>query len=226
MTLTGLVASVTPDRKTSDDQVLNWNATRDGAGITLDWVAARAMEGRVQYANGGTGTSPLTFAGAYDANGPDGHIHVPSGTAIVPTSISATYDAVGTEATMEIIGLASNTGDSSVTGTASTIFSSRVDGGVASNCTATFAVDAAGVTDPNAGNFFEFWRESRPLTDTVATGENDRIGLNFYWNWDVSPPPIIVGAASGSALTIYAASQAGTGFITVSWVEVPSTMFT
>jgi hypothetical protein len=210
-------------RATGDQNYLGVQGTRDGALFTADWYLARAMEGRVFGANVGTGTTPLTFAGAYDANGPDLHVHVPDGTTIIPVSITVVYDAVGTEATMEIIGLASSTGDSSVTGTASTIYNMRVDAPVASLCTVTGAVDAAGVTDPNAGNFIEFWRRQRPLTDTVASGENDRVELRFNWSALVDgPPPIIVGGSSGSALTVYATAQAGTGFITALWVEVPS----
>ena len=223
MTVQGLISGVSPDRITNDGQIINRQGLRDGTARSIDWVTAHSLEGRVFYTNGGVGTTPITFAGAYDANGPDAHIHVPDGTTIIPVSISVTYDALGTEATLEIIALASNTGDSSVTGTASTVYSSRIDAPIATNCTATFAVDAAGVTDPNAGNFFEFWRTSKPLADTVASGENDRASLDFKWDWSVSPPPTIVGGpVSGSALTVYAAAQAGTGFITISWIEVLS----
>ncbi|MEA3484019.1 MAG: hypothetical protein U9R65_18935, partial [Pseudomonadota bacterium] len=76
--------------------------------------------------------------------------------------------------------------------------------------------------DPNAGNFIEFWREQRPLADTVATGENDRQTLKFGWSALQHPAPVIVGTSSGSALAVYGTAQAGTGFITVIWVEVPS----
>ena len=198
---------------------------RDGALVMAPWTLALALEGRVFVANAGTGTSPVTFAGAYDANGPDVHLNVPAGTTILPLYIGVNFDAVGTEATMEIIGLASNTGDASATGTASSIFNMRTDAPRLSGCTFTGAVDAAGVTDPNAGNFYEFWHESRPLTDTVATSENDRIGLVFEWSTarDGLPPVIVGNGAEGSCLVVYAASNAGTGFITVVWAEIPST---
>ena len=172
-------------------------------------------------ANGGVGTTPITFAGAYDADAPDLFLHVPAGTTVIPFSIRVVYDAVGTEATMEIIGLASSTGDSSATGTAVTPKPLRTDnpGSQASLCTATVAVDAAGITDPNAGTFYEFWRFARPLTDTVATTENDRWPLVFTWNAYVDGPPPII---AGGSLSVYAASQAGTGFIIAQWAEVPT----
>jgi len=99
-------------------------------------------------------------------------------------------------------------------------------GAGASACKATAAVDAAGCTDPNAGSYLEFWKFQRPLTDTVASGENDRLPLVFTWSALTSPAPIIAGGASaGSALCVYAASQGGTGFITAMWVEEPSENF-
>ena len=96
-----------------------------------------------------------------------------------------------------------------------------MDAPVASLCTATGAVDAAGVTDPNAGNFIEFWRAGHPLTDTIAAAENDRNEHVYVWSYGTAGyAPVIPGTGS---LTIYAGSQAATGFITVVWVEVPST---
>lgn len=202
-------------------------ATINPLGFTVshDSLLHLAMEGRMFTANSGTATTPVTFAGAYDADGPDFYLRVPNGTTVIPVSLQVTFEAVGTESTMEIIGLASNTGDASVTGTALTVYNNRVDAPRASVCTATGSVDAGGVTDPNAGNFIEFWRRQRPLTDTVASGENDRHELNFTWSvLSDGPPPIIVGnnTAGGSALAVYAASQAGTGFITATWLELPS----
>ena len=219
-----VTGSSTVTRVTSDGANLRVQGTRDGAIFTADWFLARALEGRMFGANAGTGTTPVTFAGAYDADGMDFHLHVPQGTTVIPVSITAVYDAVGTESTMEIIGLASNTGDGSVTGTASTIYNMRMDAPYSSLCTATGAVDAAGATDPNAGNFIEFWRRQRPLTDTVASGENDRHELRFNYSAATEgPPPVIVGSGdSGSCLAVYCTAQAGTGFLTVVWVEVPS----
>ena len=89
-----------------------------------------------------------------------------------------------------------------------------------SNCTAVGSVDGAGVTDPNAGNRVEFWRRGHPLTDTPATTENDRNEHVYEWSaLNVPSVPVIVGAGS---LSVYACAQAGTGFITVIWAEVPS----
>lgn len=216
-----LSATSSVTRVSADQAYLGVQGTRDGAIFTADWFMARALEGRMFSANSGVDTTPATHAGVYDANGPDYHIHVPAGTLIVPCYIGVKYEAIGTESEMEVIALASSTGDSSVTGTGLTIMNMRMDAPVASLCTATGAVAAAGVTDPNAGNFIEFWRAGHPLADTPATGENDRAEHVYEWkSGEMGFAPVIPGAGS---LSVYATGQAATGFITVVWVEVPST---
>mgnify|MGYP001609395776 CR=1 FL=1 len=183
------------------------------------WVA----DGRVFTVNSGTGTAPATFAGAYVATTPDVYVYVPLGTTLIPLKIRVMYEAVGTESTMEIVATASVTGDSTAGGTALTIYPYRLDNPRASVVTAT----AGGtVTSPNSGIFFDFWRKMRPLTDTVATTENDRHELVFEWSALTDIPPYIVGTTAGtggSCLALWAASQAGTGFIEVTWAEIPST---
>jgi len=213
------------------DSYSNWSEGQDrparenrrGELVTANNYQQFVMDGRVFVSNGGSGTTPITFAGAYDADAPDFFLNVPIGITVIPLRVQVIYDAVGTEATMEIIGLYSNTGDSSATGTAGTIMNMRTDNPRVSSCAVTVAVDAAGITDPNAGVFAEFWRYARPLTDTVATTENDRLPLVFDWSaFRDGPAPVIVGNSPGACLAVYAASQAGTGFITVEWVEIPT----
>ena len=176
--------------------------------------------------NGGVASTPVTFAGAYDADAPDMFIHVPSSTGIIPYHIRVVFEAVGTESTMEVIALASTLGDASATitgGAADTPANMLVGSSATSAVTASHGVDAGGITDPHGGTDHEFWRYMRPLTDTVATGENDRNPLVFTWTaFKDGAPPII---QDGGSLSVYAASQAGTGFITVQYAEFLSKDF-
>lgn len=199
-------------------------SNRRGELVTAPTMHQWVADGRVFTVNSGTGTAPATFAGAYVATTPDLYVYVPLGTTIIPLAIRVLYEAVGTESTMEIVATASVTGDSSAGGTGLTIYPMRLDNPRSSVCTAT----AAGtVTSPNSGTFFDFWRYMRPLTDTVATGENDRHALVFeYSALKDGPAPYIVGTTAGtggSCMAIWAASQAGTGFIQATWAEIPST---
>src|SRR3990167_7653943 len=115
-----IAATSSPTRVSSDGPYLAVQGTRDGAIFTADWFLARSLEGRLFGANSGVGTTPVTFAGAYDADAPDLHVDVPSGTLIVPCYIMVKYEAIGTESELEVIGLASATGGTA-TGTALTV---------------------------------------------------------------------------------------------------------
>ena len=210
----------------SEGQERPARSNRRGELVTQATYQQFVADGRVFTVNSGTGTAPATFAGAYVATTPDVYIYVPLGTTIIPLKIRVLYEAVGTESTMEIVATASVTGDSSAGGTGLTVYPYRLDNPRSSVCTAT----AAGtVTSPNSGTFFDFWRYMRPLTDTVATTENDRHALVFEWSALNDIPPYIVGTTAGtggSCLALWAASQAGTGFIEVTWAEIPTTSIT
>ena len=198
-------------------------SNRRGELVVANNYQQFVQDGRVFCVNVGTGTAPATFVGAYVATTPDVYIYVPLGTTIIPLFIQVSYEAVGTESTMEIVATASVTGDSSAGGTGLTIYPMRLDNPRSSACTATVL---GTVTSPNSGTFFDFWRRMRPLTDTVATTENDRHELTFEWSALTSVAPHIVGTTAGtggSCLALWAASQAGTGFIKVIWAEIPST---
>ena len=216
----------TPSLFQGDGQDQKLQSGRIGQLFTEAEVSRLVKAGYGYCANAGKGSSPITFAGVYDADAPDMYFYVPSSVVLIPLSIEVIFEAVGTESTMEIIALASSTADSSATvtgGAAVTPVNLRLDKTGAGNCTVSYGVDAAGITDPNAGRYFEFWKYQRPLTDTVATTENDRLPLVFRWRAFVDGPPPFIYTSSDASLSIYAASQAGTGFITVTYLEVPPT---
>lgn len=198
------------------------------------WVNAWIWAGYGFNFQAGLATTPITFAGAYDADAPDFFAHIPLGIAVIPTKIEVTFEAVGTESTMEIMALASPEADPSATitgGALATGNNKRVGCATPHGLTVSGGVDAAGITDPNVSGAFTFWRKQRPLTDTVATTENDRNELNWVWNYlNDGPPPLIIGsaagiggsAAAGASLSVYASSQAGTGFIIVEALVFPA----
>ena len=191
------------------------------------WVLAMQNAGYAYIANAGAQSTPITFAGAFDATAPDAYFYVPNGVTILPYEIEVIYEAVGTESTMEPIALASPIGDSTAAVTGGALVTPRnqkIGSPLTSGLTVSGGVDASGITTPVGAGAYDFWKNQRPLTDTVATGENDRHELVFRWNGITSGMPIIQGQVStGSCLAIYAASQAGTGFITVKWLEFATT---
>lgn len=191
--------------------------TPDGAMHVDDRVQGLVSAGRVFTANAGTATSPITFAGPYDADGPDLVVDVPTGTAIMPLFLSVYYEAVGTTLLLETFASASGTlGIVGASGTNVTPRSLRVGGGGASsNCTVDGAVDAAGCT-AQTGNLVEFARSGYELAEAMAATE-DWATRKFSWSaGQDGPAPLVIGDGS---IFVHASSQAGTGFITLTWAE-------
>ena len=215
------VSSVT--RATDDDKWMNLRGTRDGAMISADWLTAMALEGRCYGINTGIDTSPDVFTAAYTAAKPDILVTVPTGTTIIPVFIQVNMEDTGTAAVMDIMAVASSVYDAVTTDDDLVIYNMRMDAPNSSLCQAVAVVSAAGTT-PLTGNFIEFWRGTAGFAADAFNGNTtptNEFTTRAAWNVkDSLVPPVIVGQGS---LNVYASSQAGKGFITVIWVEVPST---
>lgn len=218
------VTGVTPDSKTADDVYSKAEGTRDGAMWTADWVLARSQEGRVFIANAGTGTSPITFgAGTLDLTEFDLFVSVPSGTTIGILELEVYMEAYGTDQIVEIIG---KTGTSGVTGAGTSITPTniRTDAPVTSNCTVTAAATATSGTAITGAEFFRDGHNRAKTITTFGSTGGATLQKKFRWNHkDAGYLPIVVGAGQ---VGIFASAQAGTGFIKLVYVEIPSTRIT
>ncbi len=215
------VSSVT--RGTSDDKWMNVRGTRDGSMVTCDWFTGMAMEGRAFGINTGVDTSPDTFNAAYAAAEPDILITVPSGTTIIPVFIQVNMEDTGTAAVVDIVAVASSVYDAATTSDDLTIKNMRMDAPNSSLCSAVAVVTGTGTT-PLTGNYVEFWRGAGGIAADAFNGNTtptSELITRTAWNVkDSLVPPVIVGQGS---LNVYASAQGGLGYITVIWVEVPST---
>ena len=219
------ITGIQPDVFGVDDAYSKAQGTRDGAIWTADWVLARCAEGRVFCANAGTVTTPITFgAGVIDEDEYDLHIAVPSGTTIGILSVAVVMEVVGTNAIMEVMAK-TGTGSTVGAGTAITPRNLRSDAPFTSLCTITSAATASSGVEITGA---EFMRYVVAKTATVATtGQTIQDpSRRFVWNHkEAGYIPIVVGA-TGAACGVFAGAQAGQGFITVIYVEVPSTRIT
>ena len=187
---------------------------RDGALVVLNEYDGLVREGRVFCASGGSGTSPITFAGAYDADAPDLSIDIPDGTIAIPLFFQVVIETSGASM-FEIIMMASRTLTAVTAGTAVTPTNMRLDAPVSTVSTVYAAVDAAGCTDPNTAGAVEFFRSGYPTDPDVAGNPT----LEFTWSAkNHGPGPIIV---DGGSFVIYAAGTSGTGFVKAIWAELP-----
>ena len=127
----------------------------------------------------------------------------------------------GTALVQDILAAVSDNGDSSVTGTALTVYNLRSDAPFSSACTATAVVTSGGTTHL-AGNRVEFWRPTAGFAEDGFNGSTAWVNNKMHgmeWSARTSIPPVI---APLGALSIYVGAQAGTGFIEVIYAELPS----
>ena len=216
------VTGIQPDTATADDIYQKTQGTRDGALWTADWVLARCAEGRVFVANAGTVTAPITFgAGDISEAEMDLFISVPSGTTIGILDVVISVEAWGTSGIAQAMAK-TGTGATVGAGTSVTPRNLRSDAPFTSNCTITAA---ATTTSGIALTGPEFFRDGHIVAVTPATAgaSGGTLKTKFAWNHkDAGYIPIVVGA-TGTGCAVYCAYVAGTGFITVTYVEIPST---
>lgn len=214
--------------RTSEGNFVGLRGTRDGALFTSDWLQALVLEGRGFAAESGTATTPIAMVdqvdGTTDLTLPSFLLAVPNNVVLIPTFLRVAVEAtVQLERSMDTMAVASSVYDGSVTATPLTIVNLRTDAPIASLCTASGKVTAAGTT-PYSGNNYEFWRPHGGAvidSSTAAAG-----GWNYAYEWsakEASVPPIIVGEGS---LSIYnfVYTDANTHFIGAQWIELPESV--
>jgi len=198
-------------------------AMRDGSLYTNNWFMAQAIKGRAFGVNGGVLTTPLTLNATIADGEQDLLVNVPTNTTIIPVYIAVDFEDTGTAQVLDVLAVASDIYDNANTSTAKTIYNMRIDQPAASRCSAMAVVTAGGTAVETSSHFVEFWR---PYAGFGEDAFNSSTGwVNSAVNgchWSVAQavvPPIIVGPGS---LSVFASAQAGTGFITAIWVEIPS----
>lgn len=212
----------TPSRSTEDGRYLKVQSTRDGAPFTARWVQAKAQEGRVFCANSSKVTTVTTFgAGSITTTEYDLMMNVPDGTIAVPLSIRIKMEAYGSTAIFECMASCGTGGSLSAADTDIVITNLRTDEPFKSNCSVGVAADSAGTYMTT--NISEFWRDGLMQSFTQESATINSVYPPQVFKWSALSSgvyPVLVGA---SQLTIFASAQAGNGFITLIWVEVPET---
>lgn len=198
---------------------------RDGTLSFSDFLLNCELEGLVKIANGGgVASTALTFAGAYDADGEDFGLNVPAGITVMVIRAEVMIDALTDNTDTDINFMTSNTALVGTTGTAVTPVNKLNSMPPGSACTCYVAFDAAGGTDVSGGaRAYSFWRERLETGAAPAAAESEET-TNCTASW-VSPrdglPAIVVGPGCVAGHV----SGSTTGFITVEWVEFPSSYF-
>lgn len=194
---------------------------RNGSISVVDFVAGLSAAGRVFIANAGTVTTPITFgAGTIDEAEFDLHVAVPANKVIIPLEIQLHMEAFGTTAIFEYLA-AWGTGSTVGAGTSITPRNTNLQSSDASACTITAA--ATTTSGVALANDREFWRGGvqKIITVGTVTEEGSKEESKYMWSWKDSGVLHLVGPSA--QLGIFAAAQAGTGFIIFTYAETPST---
>lgn len=199
---------------------------RDGSLVLTPIELAWANAGYVFVGNAGSVTTPITFgAGNLLETEPDFDLALPVGSSVkvVLLEIQVQVEAFGSALLWEggaAIGLGGVLG--STGSTAVTPVNIRSDGGT-SACSVVSNVDSAAATYMTS-RIQEFWRFGQTTAITVATATDSTTWQETAQRWSARSSgnyPTLIATGAVARLNVWSASQAGTGFIRVTWAEIP-----
>ena len=209
----GLAIVKTPSR-VAEGSNIRQRLTRDG--ITIPYLENLAMQGRIFSANMGTVTTPLTFL-VTAGNRPDAWIRVPDGTAILPIKCTVVLEsAAGTVTEIDVRICQNDIGNGTSSAADVGPLSLRTDSPVTSGCTARqlATVDTTAETSP-----VSLYRRTYARADEAGI---DFRGIEV--TREQMGYPILMGAATWEVFIAATATQA-TGYVIMTWAEVPETDF-
>ena len=201
----------------SEGNIILLKALRDGTLTVAGWIAALSLEGRVFTANSGVATTEVTFgSGGLDTTEFDLHVAVPAGVAIIPLELNIHYEVYGTALLTEN---AMQSGSGSVTGTGTSItpLSSNLLTGLKSACVVTGSPVAGTALTTDVK---EIWRDIDQLTITIATVAQIRVP--YAYRWSAMKAGVLDVVGPNQQLCVWAAANAGTGFISLKYAELPA----
>uniref|UniRef100_A0A6H1ZU87 Uncharacterized protein n=1 Tax=viral metagenome TaxID=1070528 RepID=A0A6H1ZU87_9ZZZZ len=196
---------------------------RDGSLPTIGFIQAMSLEGRLMSVNAGTVTTPVGFgAGSMDSTEYDLAVIAPSSVAIIPVEIIINMEEYGTTAIFEAMwsyGLGGVVG----TDTDLTIQNMNTLSPYESQCAAGCSSTASGTYWTSKSVEVSRWNAAKAVT--VATADDDSSWPPVQFSWSAAESgclPVISGIGAG--FMVFAAAQAGTGFITAKWIELPASV--
>lgn len=197
----------------------------DGTAFTADWLARMAAEGRMYTINAGTGTAPITSAGAYVNTTPDVDISNPPGQLCIPVAINIGIEAYGTTLLFESVCAVGVGGVITPTAAeALTPVNHRLDLG---NTSGLSAVSTGTGATYMTSNVVEFARHQIDKVVTIATADDDSGVHQSNYNWTAMESGqwfLMYHTTSVTRLNVFMSGQATTGFVSVTVVIPPLTV--
>lgn len=202
--------------------VVSQKALLDGTPFTAEWLAKMALDGNMYTINAGTGTAPITSAGAYVNTTPDLDVSCPAGVMCIPVFLNIAVEAYGTTALFEAVAAIGVGGVLTPTAFESiTPVNNRLDLTGGSGLTA--GSTGTGATYMTT-NVIEFARFVHNKMVTIATADDDSSIGPAQYTWSALQTgcwPIMYSPSSITRLNVFMSCQATTGFITLVVVVPP-----
>jgi hypothetical protein len=203
----------------SNSSPVNFEGLADGTAFTESWLLKQALKGRVITVNAGTGTAPITSAGAYANTTPDVDIKVPAGVLAIPVSVQIGIEAYGTTLLFEAV---------AAIGSGGVFTPTSADAVTVKNMRTDIATSTLGVTAVSTGtgatymdDAIEFMRHQHNKMVTIATADDDSsIGPSQY-SWSALQSgvwPIMYNPGNFTRMNVFMSGQATTGFVIVTLV--------
>lgn len=196
--------------------------TRDGSLLAVPWLQALCLEGRVFGASFGSASLTYTTPGTFGAAAPDmdefDYLHtIPTTVAVIPVYYAVVYEIIGT------VDFCTNLLTWGATGVISggitaTPFNMRPGAGIDSLCTVAGLGDDGGTAHVPAGLVY---MSGASMVTGAATGVNT---LPPFSATTCAYVPVLEGSATITQMAGFHAGQAGTGYVTSNWVELPIAM--
>lgn len=194
----------------------------DGTAFTADWLARMALEGRMYTINHGTGTAPVTSAGAYVNTTPDLDISNPAGQICIPVAVNIGVEAYGTTALFESVCAVGVGGVITPTSAeTATVVNHRLD--LPNNSGLTAVGTGTGATYMTS-NVVEFARHQIDKAVTIGTADDDSTNHADQYNWSALATGqwyVMYHPSSITRMNVFMSCQGTTGFISVTVVIPP-----
>ena len=203
-----------PQRNTADNNTyLGARGNRTGDLFVVDYFESLALQGRIFTASMGSVTTPLTFL-ITAANRPDAWVRVPAGTTILPIKCNVVLEgATGTATEIDVRICQNDIGSGTSSAATAGPLSTRTDAILSALCTARQLAtgDTTAETNP-----ISVYRRTYARADEAGIDwrgiEVSRALMGY---------PYLVGPATWEVFIAGTSTQA-TGFVLMTWAEIPS----
>lgn len=211
-------------RRSGDGSDVNIQALLNGEMSMADYFFVQALKGNMYYIGSADVSTATTWtaAAAIDITKPILFISVPSGKVLIPVHIEVIMEAYGSNGQFEVQAV-SGTGGSYTSGmTAITPVNMRTNLSDNSGLTC-YAGGNTTVTVGQTGKINVFWRDMEQFAITKTTASaTASVHDPVKWVWDAVATNTFVMCGPEAQLQVNHGSNAGTGYVKLFGVVIPS----